>query len=428
MPRFRRNRAIIAAVQALDTGDRRYQLRDLAGAIAQYEVGCGLVREILAADPADARSGQQLAAMLYTLGEWQREAGLLAEAVSSLDEAEGLYNSLGGQVTQLIADVVIRRANVRAELGTPLSAIEDAQQAVVPSMEWGRQDPGSRELDVARVTGIAASVQLSIGADPDLACAAADWALSSYQEQLATGGKWDIPPAHAFAVRSAARVAAVTHTAAGRSDLATPIRAIATELSGGTWPDFETTVEAVRHDQPTLAQVLRMAGRDDLARHVTAPITSSIGGLPLAPEMRRHAQLLPVTADELAGLQAADLPGRARILLGLEAHAMFAAASRRQVPGMRYQFGDSGPVWARAVLTTARLWNGLGARPAVLDAVGWLTGICQQLQPFTLIDPATRGLVMDCLRWSRDIHAEEGSADAVSALTSILQMLESLPR
>ncbi len=49
---------------------------------------------------------------------------------------------------------------------------------------------------------------------------------------------------------------------------------------------------------------------------------------------------------------------------------------------MRYQFGDSGPHWARAVLTIAHLMNGLGARPGVLDAIGWLAGICQQLQPF----------------------------------------------
>lgn len=427
MPRFRRNASVNAVIRAVDEGDRRYQSRDLTGAIAQYELGCGLVREMLAADPADAQSVQQLASMLYMLGRWQREAGLLAEAVSSLDEAEGLYKRLGGQATQLVADVVIRRANVRAELKQPLSAIEDVQQAVVASMKWGQQDPASRELDVARVIGIAASVQLSIGADPDLACAAADWALMTYQERLAADGRWNIPPVHAFSVASAARVAAITHTAAGRSDLAGPTRSIATKLNGGSLPDFEAMVASVRDERPTLARVLRMAGRDDLAGRITVPITSSVGGLPLVTEMRGHVQLLPVIAGELAGVQAGDLPERARMLLGLEVHAMFAAASRQQVPGMRYQFGDSGPHWAGAVLTTARLMNGLGARPGVLDAIGWLAGICQQLQPFTLIDPATRSLVIDCLRWSRDIHAEEGSADAVSVLNSVLQMLEQLP-
>jgi hypothetical protein len=426
MPRFRRNAAVSAVIRAKEEGDRCHQSRDAAGAIAQYERGCRLVREILAADPADAQSVQQLAAMLYLLGQWQRDAGLRAEAVSSLDEAEELYKRLGGQATPLVADVVIRRANVRAELGAPLSAIEDVQQAVVASTKWGQQDP-SRELDVARVIGIAASVQLSIGADPDLACAAADWALMTYQERLAAGGKWSIPPAHAFAVRSAARVAAITHTAAGRSDLAGPTRSVATELSGGSWPDFEAKVAVVRDEQPTLAHVLRTAGREDLASRITAPITSSVGGLPLVPEMRGNTRRLLATAGELAGVQAGDLPGRARMLLGLEAHAMFAAASRQQVPEMRYQFGDSGPHWARAVLTTARLMNGLGERPGVRDAIGWLVGICQQLQPFALIDPATRSLVKDCLRWSRDIHAEEGSADAVSALTAALKMLDALP-
>lgn len=174
MSSFRRNASVRAVIRAQQEGDRRYQSRDVAGAIAQYGLGCRLVREMLAAHPPDAKSVQQLAAMLYTLGQWQRDVGLRAEAVSSLDEAEELYRRLGGEATQFVADVVIRRANVRAELGAPLSAIEDVQQAVVASMKWGRQDP-SRELDVARVIGIAASVHLSIGADPDLACAAADW-------------------------------------------------------------------------------------------------------------------------------------------------------------------------------------------------------------------------------------------------------------
>jgi hypothetical protein len=383
---------------------------------------------MLADDPADAQSVQQLAAMLYTLGQWLLEAGRPAGAISSLDEAEGLYNRLGGQAAQLVADVVIRRANARAELGAPLSAIEDVQQAVAATLKWGQQDPAARELSAARVIGVAASVQLRIGADPDIACAAADWALMTYQERLATGGQWSIPPEHAFAVKSAARVAAVTHAVAGRSDLAGPTRSIATKLSGGSWPDFDATVATVRDEQPTLAQVLRTAGRDDLAGRVTVPIASSDDRvLPLAPHMRGHPQLLPVTASELVGVQAGALPEQARMLLGLEAHAMFAAASRYQVPGMRYQFGDSGPHWARAVLTNAHLMNGQGARPGVLDAIGWLVGICQQLQPFALIDPATRSLAVECLRWSRDIHAADGSADAAAALTSVLQMLESLP-
>jgi hypothetical protein len=34
--------------------------------------------------------------------------------------------------------------------------------------------------------------------------------------------------------------------------------------------------------------------------------------------------------------------------------------------------------------------------------------------------------VLECLTWSRDLHAEDGSAGAVARLTSALQAMESL--
>jgi hypothetical protein len=94
---------------------------------------------------------------------------------------------------------------------------------------------------------------------------------------------------------------------------------------------------------------------------------------------------------------------------------------------MRYQFGDFGPHWARAVLIMGRLMSEHGDRAAVRDAIGWLAGICQQLQPFAILDSATRDLVVECLTWSRDFHAEDGSPDAAASLTSALQAMESFP-
>lgn len=429
MSRLAGSARLRAVAQAEDEGHRRVRHGDPEEAIAVYERGCRLAREILADDPADTQCVRYLASMLYALGECQLAVGLLTEAVGSLDEAEGLYKRLGGRAAQLAADTVIRRARVRARLGASLSAIEDVQQAVMASMAWAVQDPASRELDAARVIGIAAFVQLRIGADPDLACAAAHWALMTYEERVAAGGRWgDVPAEHSSAVRSAAFAAAVTHAAAGRSDLAGRARTIATEFGDGPWPDYDAAVAAVRDGHPTLAQVLCAAGRDDLASTITVPFGSAERVLPLVPQMRADTPVLPAIANALADVQAGDLPERARMLLGLEAHAMLAATSRDQVLGMRYQFGDFGRGWARAVLTCGQLMNGQGARPGVLDAIGWLTGICEGLQPFTLVNRGTRELVTECLRWSRDIHAEDGSAEAAAGLTSKLQMLDDLTR
>ena len=53
-------------------GRRRYDQGDRAGAIGQYSAGCVIVREMLAADGADAADAQQLGAMLYPLGHRAR--------------------------------------------------------------------------------------------------------------------------------------------------------------------------------------------------------------------------------------------------------------------------------------------------------------------------------------------------------------------
>jgi hypothetical protein len=434
---FRRNDRERVVDAAEKEGQRHFKRGDLTGAIGQYEEGCRLGRQMVADDPANTRIASRLAAMLCMLGQWQLAAGRPAEALGSLNEAETRGKRLGEQATQLIADVVIQRATARAELGAPLSAIEDVQRAVMASMRWALRDRDSRALDAARVAGIAATVLLHIGADPDLAHGAADMAIATYQERLPrVRGQWSIPPEHTAAVGSAARVAAVTHAAAGRGDLAEPVRVIATQLTDGGWPEFDAEVVKVRA-RPTLAQALLMTDRDDLATLMTVPIPT-VGVLPYVPEMRgapglratfapELAEFLPTFGSELSKVQAGDLPRPARMLLGLEAHAMFAAASRAEVMGLRYRFGDLGPHWARAVLACAGLMNVSGERADVRDAIGWLTGICGQLGPFAIIDSAARDLVVECLSWSRDIHAEDGDADAVASLDSVLAMLDSLP-
>jgi hypothetical protein len=438
MSMFRRNDGEGAVDAAEKEGQRHFKRGDLTRAIGQYEEGCRLGRQMVADDPANTRIALQLTAMLCKLGQWQLAAGRPTEALGSLNEAETRGTRLGEQATQLVADVVIGRATVRAQLGVPLSAIEDVQRAVMASMRWALRDRDSRALDAARVVGLAATVLHHIGADPDLAYGAADMALATYQERLPrVRGQWSIPPEHIVGVGSAARIAAITHAAAGRGDLAEPVRVIATQLTDGGWPEFDAEVAKVRA-RPTLAQVLLMTGRDDLAALMTVPIPTA-GIVPYVPEMRgppglratfapELAGFLPTFGTELSKVQAGDLPRPARMLLGLEAHAMFAAASRAEVSGLRYGFGDLGPHWARAVLACADIMNVYGVRAGVRDAIGWLVGICGQLEPFVIIDPAARDLVVECLSWSRDIHAGYGDADAVTSLDSVLAMLDSLPQ
>jgi len=210
---------------------------------------------------------------------------------------------------------------------------------------------------------------------------------------------------------------------------------MATRRIGWSTDEFLAEVQKVRDEQPTLNQVLRAAGIDGLAESCTVPFTPDRAG-PLMPEQRGLAdfppgtenQMLPMFAMQLADLQAGDLPQRARMLLGLESHAMFAAASRQENLSMRHRFGDLGPYWARAVLANARLMKENGARDGVRDAIGWLVSICAQLQLAMLMDLAARDLVLECLSWSRDVHAEYGDADAAASLDAVLATLQSLLR
>jgi tetratricopeptide (TPR) repeat protein len=388
-------------VSLCEQGMQFHDHRDLPAALERYQQACQLVREMIEDDPSDADNPQQLGSMLYTLGQWQLEAADYGAALRALTEAESSYQKLGAEAGQLIADVVLRRARAHAAFDRPLSAVADAQQAVMTSL--GRIDSdvdGSRGLDAARVVALASEVQLSMGGDPDLAVGAADWALRTYLTGYSVGDAFRVPVGHGLAVKTAARVAAIVHTAAGRTALADAATSMLTAISGeDVPPDLRQIVEQVRA-RATLAQVLGEAGRHDLADQLTAPATEA---RILVPAMRCPLEIAPAAADALSKLQR-EVPAEVDLRLGIEAHALFAAASRSQVHAMRYQFADFGPSWAVAVLNAGQRLAGQGETAAVLDAAMWLTSITGQLLPFTIIDPDVRTIAADCLRWAHDVN------------------------
>nr|MDT0667689.1 hypothetical protein [Micromonospora sp. DSM 115978] len=110
----------------------------------------------------------------------------MAAAVATLQDAERAYEQLqgsggkvrGGDVRQLLADVMIRRARIQAVAGRRLSAVADAQGAALAVLDRIDDDASeAARLDAARVIGLAGFVQLVVGGDPDLAVGAADWAI-----------------------------------------------------------------------------------------------------------------------------------------------------------------------------------------------------------------------------------------------------------
>ena len=421
MPLFRRSSRIRDITRTEEEGRARYARGDLAGAIRRYQAGCGLVRELLAADPADQAGIRQLGAMLYTLGQWQIEALEYGDATTSLDEAEETYGRLGDEAAGLIADVLIRRAIANMQVEMALSAIADTQRAVIKALDWGEREPEARELDVARVIGLAGHVLLRIGADPDLAAGAADWAMDSYVRLSVKDGGFSLPDEHGFAFKVAAEVSAIVHAAARDDSLAAPMLRLAIAAHGGSWPEFDGEVERVREAQPTIGQVLTAANEPDLAKRITA----SADFVPMVPEMRCQPELAPVVATKLTEIRRAGVPTPARILLSLESHAMFAAAARLGVPRMRYQFADFGVIWAAEVLDLGRLMAEQGNTTAAYDAIRWLGGLIDQLKPYTGIDPTARLVVAESARWMLDFHtASDPSDELTQVLTALLESLE----
>jgi hypothetical protein len=396
-----------------EEGQRRYGRGDRAGAIEKYSAGSAIVRQILAANGSDAINAPQLGAMLYTLGQWQLEAADLPGAIASLTEAEEAYGRLGEESAGLVADVVIRRALVHRVAGEPLSAMADAQQAVVTAFNWGRQVGDDRAIPVARVLGLAAEAQLFIGGDPEVAVAAADWSVQAYQETFFANGQFAVPSEQVFAFRCAVRAAAVVHAAFGRTHLARPLLALALALDSEPWPEFDDAVAHVRDFQPTLAVALHAAGHDGLAGRLARFREIEREGVILVPAARCRMQDAPVIARELVDAQTSLSIGvPEELLLGLEAHALFAEASRRRVPGLRDQFSDFGPMWAVAVMNFGQRMLDFDLDSAARDAARWLRGIVSQLQPHAMTDNSRAhevvGAALDWLAITDDALGDPG--------------------
>jgi len=365
--------------------------------------------------------------MLYTLGEWQLEAGGHRAAAGSLGEAEAAYERLGGPAAaQLITDVIVRRARVHAAARQPLSAVAEAQQAAARALARARAaaDPGGLgAIDAARVLAHAGSVQLRIGGDPDLAVGAADWALRDYLAAFGRGGTLALPAAHAPAVLAAARVAYVVHTAAGRDDLARMAHRLATATDGGAPYDPAAMVAEFRDSRPTLAAVLVAAGHDDLAQALTAPATDV---RLLVPAMRCSSQAAPAYAEQLGRL-GTEIGGPAEVLLYLEAHALFAGASQDRVLSMRHDFGHFGQHWAAATMNFGQRMAEADETAAAVDAADWLGGIVGQLFPYTLLDAQARGTAEAGAEWQQAIYAMAGDTEAAARAGQLRQMLAAQP-
>lgn len=420
-------------------------------------------------DPDDREAKRMLGSVLYGLGSTLVSARQPDKSLEALTECTAVYEELRElgepDMQPLIADVHARKALVLADLGRGVSAVIEADQAVMTYLDLGAGTGDSPLfLDLARVLSMNASVLYDYG-DRDLAVCSADWAVRFYlaKRDAINHGPLAESFMHGRYLRGSAAIAARVHTQQGRPEIALAVgatevhsaRAMARTnapvdlrhmvtalvhhglnlreagrsdegaelIREGRELDPSTAAEATRAWQSltgqsttgparspgmSFAAALAAAARklgDDRVPSVLRDLAfdPADGATTMVPSLRCEEQTAPAVATLLAGL-CVDLlddpdPYSAREagILGREAHYLFAAASRAQVPSMRFQFHDFGATWARMLLALIPAFEtGPGGAVIATDLAGWLAGITLRLQPIALVDQVTGRLVEEC--------------------------------
>jgi tetratricopeptide (TPR) repeat protein len=328
-------------------------------------------------------------------------------------------------------------------------------------------------LELATALALNASVLEDYG-DPDLAVRSADAAIGLFlrhQDQLEEGPE-GATNAHQLCL--AARVAGDVHAGAGRLDIAlraddigirtadrladseSPAdqtllveamtrRALRLRASGRpeeARPLFRAAIDAdlaaaeavserlSQPRRPTLGEALAVV-TDKLGQPESYPslvaLTES-GDRPLvATSGRCELEGATCAARELAALArpalATDGLGAAGRRIGLEAHYLFAIASRYGARAMRFELGEHGPVWAPLLLDLSAAFEDDQNPRLAMDMAAWGGGLANSLLPFGAGDPQTRALAADCIERHGRLLAAAGDAErAADAMTAVREL------
>jgi tetratricopeptide (TPR) repeat protein len=398
--------------------------RDAQRAVELQGEAAALTRELTAKYPGDMRHAQSLGAILYSLGAYLTTAQQPEEAVKVLNECEQVYLNLqetSSRIDVLLADVAARRGVAHAVLGKGASAVVDLQSAVQSYHARGSSEPTDPHyFDFARVLAINADVLRAFG-DPDLAVASADWAIVLYVNESARANRSVDAALHPLYLRRAVDVAVMIHKANGREDVART----ASEIGQRTGGLLSLETLASRADSLSLtltltvaraleraAQLLGHERVEDELIEVCTPQRELVNQnfFPLqrsnaTPEV--FAQTLAELAIDLLALD--PKPG---MRLGLEAHYIFAGASRLQTLPMRYQFSDFGIPWARVLLACSRQMVTEGNRVMAMDLAAWAGGVAGQLSPFIAMSSEIQTLAQACAQHYRQLLTGNGQPEA----------------
>lgn len=405
--------------------------------------------------------------------------GRYDESITRLLQAEQEYLALahGAGDDPYLADLWVLRGVAQSSRGYGASAVLDLD-AGVQTLGTAAED---YPLELATALALNASVLEDYG-DPDLAVRSADAAIGLFlrhQDRLDEGPE-GATNAHHLCL--AARVAGDVHAGAGRLDIAQRADDIAVRTAdrladSDSDSDQKLLVEAMtrralrlraagqaeearplfraaidadlaaaeavserlsRPRRPTLAEALAVAAEraGQPAYPSLVALTEGSGDRPLvAPSGRCPLESATDAARELAVVASlalmAESNGSAPVeglaaagrRIGLEAHYLFAIASRYGARAMRFELGEHGPVWARLLLDLSTAFESDGDGRLAMDMAAWGGGLANSLLPFGTRDPQTRALAADCIeRHGRLLAAAGDSERAADAMTAVREL------
>lgn len=420
--------------ETLNAASSDGQMGRLDSAIGRYGEVEQLLRALIEDDPDDSSHTQMLGSTLYAAGEVRLVRGDAAGAVESLRRAEEAYETLGrfnrppAELGSLVADVRLRRARALVNLDRAASALVDAQAAVLAYTDrWSGTPNDVIALDVARVLSWSAWVTAVVG-DPDLAVAAADAAIRIYLARAADINGHDAAKVlHTPMFALATRLAAAIHFARGRQDVASQAARLASPMADSLprvarLPAADTMASVL-----TLGDALAAAKAFDLQADMVSAATEGRIRVPLDRAPPQQALASATRLAKIAERMLSENPN-AGLRIALEAHAMFAGASERQVSAMHFRASDSSPPWIALLARAGEASERIGRRELARDFSNWLVGAITGLIPSApILEGLARSTVREALLWQEGFLSSIGERDGASSCHEALRWFDNNP-
>lgn len=446
----------------------QYEANDLESSAKSAEAAIAVTQSLSEKFPENLTHQKNTANALYFLGNVYFARRRFKAAIKVLNRSEAIYRKLDEakflSAAPLIADVQMRRARVMAAEGRGASAAVEADEAVSTYLALtGAKADHPMSRDLARILA-GNGIVLAWYGDPDLAVGSADRAVRIYVTQRSKSGKLEISTDEIGDFSDAAARAALIHLQQGRQSVALEAAQVAMQLGApeddadfvsqtaqsfiktkllapdesnqladvltqrltGDAQRLRPALQGDRLKLTTFADALAQSGMDDggeLAAALTLPVLDC---KIVTPSQRAANSQASDFARSLAGIAADLMPAQPdnAIRIGLEAHYLFAAASRSQQDSPEATFQNIGPHWGRLLIALSAAFEARRDPVMALDLAAWGSIVAQQLAPMMFMSSEWVHVVHGCIARYAKMSAVMGDHETAAEARAFLAQLD----